>query len=147
MFAGSCIGVVCLVISLEFLRRAGREYDSYIIRQARLRQPSTTGALRQDTCDSNACPGAENESSTPDPSKQATAGAKSASIARVSAPYRPSLLEHTLRSLIHMVQFAVAYIIMLLAMYYNGYIIICIFIGAFLGAFLFAWEPIDLNKE
>lgn len=146
MFAGSCIGVVCLVISLEFLRRAGREYDSYIIRQARLRQ-SSTGALRQDTCDSNACPSAENESNTPDPSKQATAAAKSASIARVSAPYRPSLLEHTLRSLIHMVQFAVAYIIMLMAMYYNGYIIICIFIGAFLGAFLFAWEPIDLAKE
>lgn len=46
-----------------------------------------------------------------------------------------------------MVQFAVAYIIMLMAMYYNGYIIICIFIGAFLGAFLFAWEPIDLAKE
>lgn len=25
-------------------------------------------------------------------------------------------------------------------MYYNGYIIICIFIGAFLGSFVFQWE-------
>ena len=27
-------------------------------------------------------------------------------------------------------------------MYYNGYIIICIFIGAFLGSFVFHWEMI-----
>jgi copper transporter 1 len=46
-----------------------------------------------------------------------------------------------------MVQFAVAYFIMLLAMYYNGYIIICIFIGAFFGALIFSWEPLSLSKE
>jgi copper transporter 1 len=27
-------------------------------------------------------------------------------------------------------------------MYYNGYIIISIFIGAFLGAFVFQWETL-----
>lgn len=43
-----------------------------------------------------------------------------------------------------MVQFAIAYIVMLLAMYYNGYLIICIFIGAFLGNFAFNWETIPL---
>lgn len=31
-----------------------------------------------------------------------------------------------------------------LAMYYNGYIIICIFIGAFVGAFVFQWEVLGL---
>lgn len=142
MFAGSCIGVICLVISLEFLRRVGREYDSYIVRQARLRQPSPP---LEDTCDSNACPGTTTEFSTSAP-KQATSVTQ-ASGTRCAPPYRPSLLEHTLRSLIHMVQFAVAYFVMLLAMYYNGYIIICIFIGAFLGAFFFAWEPINLTEE
>jgi solute carrier family 31 (copper transporter), member 1 len=25
-------------------------------------------------------------------------------------------------------------------MYYNGYILICIFIGAYLGSFVFQWE-------
>ena len=45
-----------------------------------------------------------------------------------------------MRALLHMLQFAVAYFIMLLAMYFNGYIIICIFIGAFLGALIFSWE-------
>jgi hypothetical protein len=32
-----------------------------------------------------------------------------------------------------------------LAMYYNGYIIICIFIGAFLGSFLFQWEQLNIG--
>ena len=35
-FAGSCIGVVLLVMSLEFLRRAQREFDRYLAR----RQPT-----------------------------------------------------------------------------------------------------------
>lgn len=62
-------------------------------------------------------------------------------------PYRPSPMEQVIRALLHMLQFAVAYIIMLLAMYFNGYIIICIFIGAFLGSLIFSWEPVSLDKE
>lgn len=30
-------------------------------------------------------------------------------------------------------------------MYYNGYFIICIFIGAYLGAFVFQWETINIS--
>lgn len=30
-------------------------------------------------------------------------------------------------------------------MYYNGYIIICIFIGAYLGSFVFHWEPLAVG--
>lgn len=30
-------------------------------------------------------------------------------------------------------------------MYYNGYIIICIFIGAYLGSFIFHWEPLAIG--
>ncbi|KAJ5094603.1 hypothetical protein N7456_010464 [Penicillium angulare] len=62
-------------------------------------------------------------------------------------PYRPSPVEQTVRALFHMVQFAVAYFIMLLAMYYNGYIIICIFLGAFIGSFIFSWEAVFMNTE
>jgi hypothetical protein len=29
-----------------------------------------------------------------------------------------------------------------LAMYYNGYILICIFIGAYIGSFVFQWETL-----
>lgn len=57
----------------------------------------------------------------------------------------PTVLQQVIRALIHMLQFAVAYFIMLLAMYYNGYIIICIIIGAFLGSFIFSWEGIQIT--
>lgn len=146
MFAGSCIGVILLVICLEFLRRVGREYDAFILRRARLRaqylsvqsQPSTPAAASD--------------------AEDATAGTKASSSAQPSAvkapncpatdvPVRPTLVEQLVRALMHMLQFAVAYFVMLLAMYFNGYIIICIFIGAFLGSFLFTWEPLQLGKE
>lgn len=41
--------------------------------------------------------------------------------------------------------FAAAYFVMLLAMYFNGYIIMCIFLGAWLGAFVFTWEAMGLG--
>lgn len=56
--------------------------------------------------------------------------------------FRPTFVQQTIRTLLHMATFAVAYVIMLLAMYYNEYIIICIFIGAFLDAFAFTWESV-----
>lgn len=37
MFAGSCIGVICLVIVLEFLRRVAREYDAFIVHRAQMK--------------------------------------------------------------------------------------------------------------
>ncbi|KAL8896362.1 MAG: hypothetical protein Q9207_007741 [Kuettlingeria erythrocarpa] len=52
----------------------------------------------------------------------------------------PSTHQQATRALMHTLQFTTAYLIMLLAMYYNGYVIICIVCGAFLGAFL-------LNRE
>jgi len=64
---------------------------------------------------------------------------------QVAELFRPSVLQQAVRALLHMSAFAVAYIIMLLAMYYNGYIIICIFIGAYLGFFIFGWESVSLS--
>ncbi|OAT05222.1 high affinity copper transporter [Blastomyces gilchristii SLH14081] len=123
MFAGSCIGVILLVMSLEFLRRAGYEFDKYIagrsnIYSRRLQRiimsPKSTSSSLGSPVETPIGPGNR-------------------------AP-RPTLLQHTARSLLHMVQFGVAYFIMLLAMYYNGYIIICILIGSFLGSFVFSWK-------
>ncbi|KAK3934541.1 ctr copper transporter [Diplogelasinospora grovesii] len=47
--------------------------------------------------------------------------------------------QQIIRAVIHAATFGLAYIIMLLAMYYNGYVIICIVIGAGLGKFLCDW--------
>lgn len=132
MFAGSCIGVICLVICLEFLRRVGREYDAYLVRRHNIHQQIRGGS----------------NSSSPGP-KQATSSATGllSTGNRSDGLVRPTLFDQLIRALLHMVQFAVAYFIMLLAMYYNGYFIICIFIGAFLGSFIFAWEPLGKGDE
>jgi copper transporter 1 len=132
MFAGSCIGVILLVIVLEFLRRAGKEYDRYIVKQFK---------------DAHAPAGAVASSSSSDNggNKLLTSVAGPACLP-TTQKFRPSLLQQGIRALLHMAQFAVAYFIMLLAMYYNGYIIICIFIGAYLGFFIFGWESFSVGQ-
>ena len=138
MFAGSCIGVICLVICLEFLRRVGREYDAYILRRHNIHLQ-----IQANASTSSPSPSASS------PSKLAateTGGALFSS-ARNDDLVRPTLFDQLVRATLHMLQFAIAYIAMLLAIYYNGYFIICIFIGAFIGSFIFSWEPLGPGKE
>lgn len=175
MFAGSCIGVICLVLCLEFLRRIGREYDAFITRRARLTRqylsaesPSSTSSAAIQNIPSSSQQG-NIDTATPSSSQKipdietntTTAAATTAfrSTSPLSPPpppppfqqqqflIRPTFFEQLVRAVLHLLQFAVAYFIMLLAMYFNGYIIICIFIGAFLGAFIFSWEPLGPGSE
>src|SRR2546429_4104456 len=121
MLAGSCIGVVLLVMSLEFLRRLSREYDNYIAGRSRRCSPAS-------------------QSTTVAPKGSDGDGSLTAPLpTQPSRILRSTLLQHPVRSFLHMVQFGVAYMIMLLAMYYNGYFIICILIGSFLWWFVFSW--------
>ncbi|KAJ4323250.1 Copper Transporter integral membrane protein that functions in high affinity copper transport [Neodidymelliopsis sp. IMI 364377] len=128
MFAGSCIGVILLVILLEALRRAGKEYDRYIVQQYLNSHASATTIASSASSDTSKTP--------------ATATASATTVQQ----FRPSVLQQAIRALLHMFQFAVAYFVMLLAMYYNGYIIICIFIGAYLGYFICGWESFSVGR-
>ena len=132
MFAGSCIGVILLAMSLELMRRAVKEYDRYLIRKhaatATTRSPVTSvGSSGEDNSQKGAL---------------ATNPMAPVQCAGHSKGFRPTIFEQAIRALLHMVQFAVAYFVMLLAMYYNGYFIICIFIGAYIGSFIFQWETL-----
>lgn len=132
MFAGSCIGVILLVMSLELLRRSVKEWDRYLLRQhATKHQESSSSAA--------AGPSGANGS---DNGKDGNA---LVSCASPIPPFRPNVWQQAIRALLHMMQFAVAYFVMLLAMYYNGYFIICILIGAYLGAFIFQWETLSAS--
>lgn len=53
-------------------------------------------------------------------------------------PNRPSTVQHVVRSLFYLVQFSTSYILMLLAMYFNGGVILAIFLGGAVGFALFA---------
>ena len=135
MFAGSCVGIILLTMSLAGLRRAHRHYDQRILSES---QKHTKGQ-------------AEELSRSSDP--EASGGslikgtyqnvrAKALSVGKQSALQggRPNLGQQIVRSLLHMVEFGVAYFIMLLAMSFNGYVIFSIFVGAFLGYFIFDWQ-------
>jgi solute carrier family 31 (copper transporter), member 1 len=126
-FIASCLGVILLVMTLELLRRLSKEYDRYLVR-AHLYLLSTDKAEASDLlpiCSSEA-------SDKP-------------LISQMKKPFRPNVLQQAVRATLLMLQFGLAYLIMLLAMYYNGFVIISIVVGAWLGAFVFGWESIDVR--
>jgi copper transporter 1 len=140
MFAGSCIGVLLLVVALEALRRASREYDAYIARSHQRNNnnnnnntfppPSTASTARLEEAN--------------DPTKVSPTQSTTPLLQQPQTTFTPTVSQQLVRAFLHMAQFAVAYIVMLLAMYYNGYMIICIFLGAFVGAFVFGWHGLAL---
>lgn len=129
--AGSYIGVILLVIVLEALRRASREYDAYTCCAAAAAHPLQAATTRL-----------INDSDWENNKKDTTVQIFAVPIS--SRGFTPSLFQQLVRASLHMLQFAVAYFVILLAMYFNGYIIICIVIRAFLGAFIFSWHRLNL---
>ncbi|TDZ65296.1 Copper transport protein CTR4 [Colletotrichum trifolii] len=112
MMAASCIGVVLLVVLLEVLRAMTKKFDDMMLAQMRRRAESL---LANSTTTADASP-------SPAP-----------------IVMRVSPLQQVLRCLLYAVTFGLAYVIMLLAMYFNGYIIISIIVGAGLGKFVTDW--------
>lgn len=118
MFAASCIGVAALVVALEFCRRLGKEYDMFIIRQFKRNLNSRATSISTTTV---------SDSSEP-----------------AFATLRATPLQQLIRAVIHATVFGLAYIIMLLAMYYNGFILISIVIGSGIGKFLCDWMVVKI---
>ncbi|MCJ1382005.1 Copper Transporter integral membrane protein that functions in high affinity copper transport [Xylographa soralifera] len=142
MFAGSCIGVVCLVLVLEFLRRVQREYDRHITQSLLARRCHPESSSTNDSGHETPPAGDEDGIDKSDavqaaitPQLRTWLGLNTG-----KGKMRVRLGQRLVRAGIHTLQFAAAYVVMLLAMYYNGYIIICILIGAFLGAVLFGGD-------
>ncbi|KAI1105549.1 Ctr-domain-containing protein [Jackrogersella minutella] len=131
-FAGLCIGAMLLVMLLELLRRAAKVYDRYLIRQ------------HHETATALAATVGNNSSDT---ASGALIVKENTTVLGSVAPFRPNAWQQAIRALLHTLHFALAYWIMLLAMYYNGYIIICIIIGAFIGFFAFQWEHVGGLKS
>lgn len=119
MFAASCIGIAALVVALEFFRRLGKEYDALIVRQFKRNLNARAAAFRSQT---------DFDGSSDPP----------------FATFRATPLQQLIRAILHAVVFGLAYIVMLLAMYYNGYIIISIILGAGIGKFLCDWMVVQI---
>ncbi|KAI0403995.1 ctr copper transporter [Xylaria palmicola] len=117
MMAATCIGVFLLAIMLEFVRRVGKEYDGFILRQFQQHADAQAAMARleDDCCSAGLRAGSE------------------------TAIFRATPMQQLIRSFIHAVAFGIAYILMLIAMAFNGYVIIVIIIGAGFGKFLCDW--------
>lgn len=90
--AGSCIGVILLVMLLELLRRSVKEYDRFLLRK-HVRDQSVVTAPKDDDA------------------KGGVAVTEACVVAQTT--YRPTVLEQAVRALLHTCQFAVAYFVML----------------------------------
>ncbi|WWD22233.1 hypothetical protein CI109_106724 [Kwoniella shandongensis] len=112
MFAGSVIGVFCLTIAIELVRRIGREYDRRLILASKINL-SAQGSL-------------------PVVNKDSTV-----QIASYAQVFTPSWLQQILRGMVYGSQFTAAFLVMLLGMYYNGYILFAIFLGQTIGYIVF----------
>jgi len=123
MFAATCIGVILLVLLVEFTRRLGRDYDDFLLRQFS-RHATTSRA--------NLALQSEHEDGINGP-------------LAAEITLRASPLQQFIRAFLYAAVVAGAYILMLIAMSFNGYVLICIFIGAGLGKFLCDWMSVKVN--
>lgn len=143
-FAGSCVGVFFLVLASQWLHRFCREYDSAIIRKnlnSFLQESDHTSSLYQ-----------SKEILAPSKPRYPLLYAVSHQwlFSNFNSQLRiiPSLFEHLVRTILFTLEWGTSYIIMLLFMYYNGYIIISCILGALFGRFIFTFnEPLCCKGE
>lgn len=109
MFAGSCIGVLLLVMLLEFLRRMVKDYDALLVRKH-----STNNNNNSYVAAAGDAGRAQQEASESGEGKGHGVNVQPVG-AVPSGRFRPTVLEQAVRALLHMCQFAVAYFVMLYA--------------------------------
>lgn len=95
--------MILLVIALESLRRAGKEYDRYLLR----RHQKTLAAASAVTSSSV---GSGDKDGVP-------TVLASQDLTSAVVTFRPGVLQQAVRALIHMSAFAVAYFVMLCVVY------------------------------
>ncbi len=134
MMIGSCFGVIFFVMALEGFKRLQREWDRYIHRSS----------INKD---------AVGESPVEGSSEEAIDNTKSGNIVKSIGIFRkpqsgngPAFWKHIVSSFMFAIQFGAAYLVMLLAMYYNGYIIICLILGALFGYMVFGYDLVSDSR-
>lgn len=144
-FAACCIGVVCLGVFLELLGRVGNMYDKYIYRQFQYAPlPSSDGQENMSVAKFPLNPPVNHitkDGALMD-AKPTTQFQSQGLYLGTGGSFRPSMVQQGIRAGIHTLRFGTAYLIMLLAMTLNGFLILTILAGAYVGSFLFDWEAI-----
>lgn len=164
MFAGSCIGVFFWVILYLWWHRVCCEYDQALTKYK-------ADKFRQSNVSSCCCceDGKEAASSSPDESSQASPvvqsnsysssdssfikpivntfahnwfGGKSGYQPDGSVAIYPSAFEHLFKAVLYTIEWGCSYLIMLMWMYYNVYMIATMVLGYFFGQLIFNYTPV-----
>lgn len=134
-FAGSCIGVFFLVVASQWLHRFAREYDVAIINKY---------ASRRLAVGDNKLESESSLESRVVPNPAGYAVSHQWLWRPLNEGINPNPFEQLIRGVLFTVEWGLSYIIMLLFMYYNGYIIISCILGAFFGRLIFTYnEPLN----
>lgn len=137
---------------MEVLRRLGKEYDDWILRGFQAR----AAAVNHINSNNNSRGGSGQATTVPLPMKSGSGFLRTSpappppqgtTTGMHTVMFRASPLQQLVRSVIHAVSLGVAYIVMLLVMSFNGYIIICVILGAGLGKFFCDWmtRPMEVD--
>ncbi|SNX87450.1 related to CTR3 - high-affinity copper transporter of the plasma membrane [Melanopsichium pennsylvanicum] len=153
-FAGTCIGVFLIVFLIETVRRWSREFDRYILERAMIQRRETrrrTQHLKTEMATRLAQADASQDRSTVSQKLEqldtiffgiptGRSGCRQAALD--SMRFRPAMWQQLLRSLLYGVQFTGAYLVMLIGMTFNGYILIAIILGGIFGHFFSTWDTL-----
>ncbi|SCU97481.1 LAFA_0G11650g1_1 [Lachancea sp. 'fantastica'] len=167
-FAGSCIGCFLLVFIAQWLNRISRQFDIELAKRRKFKVLSKhQGNFGIDDGSSSSLSDSANKTLqqlASEPDWKTTLRALGATLSHswyvsykandefdaleplvgcsISVKVYPTVVEHILRAGIFTLQWGLSYIIMLLFMYYNGYIIISCLLGALFGRLFFNFEPL-----
>lgn len=140
LFGATCLFAILMVIIFELLRQLARENNRHIRRSSEQRATfkSSNGCVTLTPCGAD---GQREEQivaarMTQDSDRFVPFGA------RGPGTIRPTGLQQAGRALLHLIQIIVAVVIVLLALSFNGPILLCLAIGALLGYFFFTWDTI-----
>lgn len=120
MFAATCAGTILLTFALEFFRRMSRTYDRYIVIQHEkdIRSSVTLKRVMME--------GGEQRQ-------------------QEQQQFRPGVCQQAVRALLFLSQVVTAYVLILLAVSFNGFIILSIFLGSLLSFFAFQWDAVPVR--
>ncbi|GMM44659.1 hypothetical protein DAPK24_012340 [Pichia kluyveri] len=168
MFAGTCIGVFFWVIAYCWFHRFIVEYDNaivdYKVKKFNIDTCASCCGGNEGECNDNDIPSTEetdksiNNDNTENKINVKSPGSDFwtpllntfshkwylAWLEKKKNEIYPSPVEHIGRSGLYLMEWTVSYLIMLMWMYYNGYLIITMILGYFFGQLLFNYTPLTV---
>lgn len=152
-FAGTCIGVFLWVVFLVLLGSIRRRFDDHIATNAKrryLRAHQGVDVPTEDLHSVSSVSKSQSSAFREAVGKNALFGGISKFAVRgdslVLDSVRPNMLEQLVRALLFGFEYSITWLLGLILMSYNGYVIISAFIGAFIGFLLIEWNHVHPEK-